>query len=73
MIIFFQAAQALESRINKMRETYTSGVGILKELENTLRLKASSDMEQIQNSVSSQALAVEKVIELLKNISFVSV
>jgi kinesin family protein 11 len=63
MIIFFQAAQALESRINKMRETYTSGVGILKELENTLHLKASSDMEQIQNSVSSQALAVEKVID----------
>ncbi|KAK2455108.1 kinesin protein KIN-5D [Trifolium repens] len=56
------AAQALESRINKMRETYTSGVGILKELENTLRLKASSDMEQIQNSVSSQALAVEKFL-----------
>ncbi|WJX11811.1 Kinesin-like protein KIN-5B, variant 2 [Trifolium repens] len=56
------AAQALESRINKMRETYTSGVGILKELENTLHLKASSDMEQIQNSVSSQALAVEKFL-----------
>ncbi|WJX18262.1 Kinesin-like protein KIN-5B, variant 2 [Trifolium repens] len=56
------AAQALESRINKMRETYTSGVGILKELENTLHLKASSDMEQIQNTVSSQALAVEKFL-----------
>ncbi|KAK2401352.1 kinesin protein KIN-5D [Trifolium repens] len=56
------AAQALESRINKMRETYTSGVGILKELENTLHLKASSDMEQIQNRVSSQALAVEKFL-----------
>ncbi|CAJ2627591.1 unnamed protein product [Trifolium pratense] len=56
------AAQALESRINKMRETYTSGVGILKELENTLHLKASSDMEQIQNRVSSQALAVENFL-----------
>lgn len=62
MIIFFQAAQALESRINKMAEIYTSGVGTLKELANTLHMKASSDMEEIQSKVSTQTLAVENVI-----------
>lgn len=62
MIIFLQAAQVLESRINKMAEIYTSGVGTLKELANTLHTKASSDMEQIQSKVSTQTLAVENVI-----------
>lgn len=61
MIIFFQAAQTLESRINKMTGIYTSGVETLKELANTLHMKASSDMEQIQSKVSSQTLAVENV------------
>ena len=62
MTIFFQAAHALEARIKKMTEIYSSGVGTLKELANTLNVKASSDMEQIQNKVSSQTLAVENVI-----------
>lgn len=64
MIIFFslQAAQALESRIKKMTEIYSSGVGTLKELANTLHMKASSDMEQIQSKVSSQTMAVENVM-----------
>ena len=61
MTIFLQAAQALESRIKKMTEIYTSGVGTLKELANTLHMKASSDMEQIQSQVSSRTLAVENV------------
>ncbi|XP_004494989.1 kinesin-like protein KIN-5B [Cicer arietinum] len=56
------AAQALESRITKMTEIYTSGVGTLKELANTLHVKASSDMEEIQNKVSSQALVVENFL-----------
>ncbi|XP_058764607.1 kinesin-like protein KIN-5B [Vicia villosa] len=56
------AAQALESRIKKMTEIYSSGVGTLKELANTLHTKASSDMEQIQNKVSSQTLAVENFL-----------
>ncbi|KAJ1391346.1 P-loop containing nucleoside triphosphate hydrolase [Sesbania bispinosa] len=56
------AAQALESRIKKMTEIYTSGVGTLKELANTLHMKSSSDMEQIQSKVSSQTLAVENFL-----------
>ncbi|KAL2599261.1 hypothetical protein GLYMA_10G045500v4 [Glycine max] len=56
------AAQTLESRINKMTGIYTSGVETLKELANTLHMKASSDMEQIQSKVSSQTLAVENFL-----------
>lgn len=56
------AAHALEARIKKMTEIYSSGVGTLKELANTLHVKASSDMEQIQNKVSSQTLAVENFL-----------
>ncbi|XP_057427168.1 kinesin-like protein KIN-5B [Lotus japonicus] len=56
------AAEALESRIKKMTGIYTSGVGTLKELANTLHMKASSDMEQIQSKISSQTSAVESFL-----------
>ncbi|XP_027366891.1 kinesin-like protein KIN-5B [Abrus precatorius] len=56
------SAQALESRINKMTGIFTMGVDTLKDLANTLHLKASSDMEQIQSEVSSQTLAVENFL-----------
>jgi len=45
-----------------MTGIYSSGVETLKELTNTLHMKASSDMELIQSKVSSQTLAVENVI-----------
>ncbi|KAL1330140.1 kinesin-like protein KIN-5B [Arachis ipaensis] len=57
-----EATQSLESRIKKMTEIYTSGVETLKGLANTLHMKASSDMEQMQSQVSSQALAVEEFL-----------
>ena len=74
MIIFFQAAQTLESRIKKMTGIYTSGVDTLKELTNTLHMKASSDMELIQSKVSSQTLAVENVtmLDILVDYSLIS-
>lgn len=53
--------QALESRIKKMAETYTSGVATLKELANTFQRKASSDLEEINSTISLQATAVENV------------
>ncbi|KAK7355667.1 hypothetical protein VNO80_14927 [Phaseolus coccineus] len=56
------AAQTLESRIKKMTGIYSSGVDTLKELTNTLHMKASSDMELIQSKVSSQTLAVENFL-----------
>ncbi|XP_014514881.1 kinesin-like protein KIN-5B [Vigna radiata var. radiata] len=56
------AAQTLESRIKKLTGIYTSGVESMKELTNTLHMKATSDMELIQSKVSSQTLAVENFL-----------
>lgn len=44
-----------------MTETYTSGVASLKDLANALQRKASSDLEQINSTISLQAMAVENV------------
>ncbi|EXB67891.1 125 kDa kinesin-related protein [Morus notabilis] len=54
--------QALESRVSKMTETYCSGVASLKELANMLQRKASSDLEQIYATISSQAISVENFL-----------
>ncbi|KAK9291095.1 hypothetical protein L1049_009282 [Liquidambar formosana] len=56
------ATQVLESRINKMTETYTSGVAALKELTHTLQTRASSDLEQIKSTISSQTMDVENFL-----------
>lgn len=44
-----------------MKETYTSGVAVLKEFAGTLRRKASTDLEQMTSTISSQAMAVDNV------------
>jgi kinesin family protein 11 len=44
-----------------MTENYTSGVATLKDLANALQRKASSDLEQINSTISLQATAVENV------------
>ena len=44
-----------------MAETYTSGVATLKELANAFQRKASSDLEEINSTISLQATAVENV------------
>ncbi|XP_030926960.1 kinesin-like protein KIN-5B [Quercus lobata] len=54
--------QALESRIKKMAETYTLGVATLKELANAFQRKASSDLEEINSTISLQATAVENFL-----------
>ncbi|KAK7853037.1 kinesin-like protein kin-5b [Quercus suber] len=56
------ATQALESRIKKMAETYTSGVATLKELANAFQRKASSDLEEMNSTISLQATAVENFL-----------
>ncbi|KAM7509768.1 hypothetical protein LguiB_008643 [Lonicera macranthoides] len=55
--------QVLESRIKKMTEAYTLGVTTLKELADTLQRKASSDIEQMKSTVSSQVAAVENFLK----------
>ncbi|XP_050384584.1 kinesin-like protein KIN-5B [Argentina anserina] len=56
------ATKVLESRIEKISETYSSGVSALKELANMLQMKASSDLEQINSKTLSQTVAVEKFL-----------
>ncbi|KAJ9180760.1 hypothetical protein P3X46_008969 [Hevea brasiliensis] len=58
------ATEILESRINKMRETYTSGVAALKELASTMQRKSSSDLEHINVTISSQTMAVEHFLAI---------
>ncbi|KDP35584.1 hypothetical protein JCGZ_09022 [Jatropha curcas] len=53
------ATEMLEARIKKMAETHSSGVAALKELANTMQRKASSDLEHMNVTVSSQTMAVE--------------
>ena len=60
-IVIHQVTQVVESRIKKMTETYTSGVAALKELADTLQIKASSDLEQMKSTVLLQVTAVENV------------
>lgn len=56
-----QVTKVMESKINKMTQTYTSGMTSLKELVDVLQLEASSDLDQIKSTISSQATKVEKV------------
>ncbi|XVE96823.1 hypothetical protein REPUB_Repub02eG0256200 [Reevesia pubescens] len=56
------ATQALESKIKNMTETYASGVAAMKELANTMQSKATSDMEQMNSSFSSQISAIEQFL-----------
>ncbi|KAJ0793785.1 putative plus-end-directed kinesin ATPase [Helianthus annuus] len=59
------SAQILESRINKITDTYTSGMTALKKLVDTLQMEASSDLLNIKSKVSNQIMAVENVWNLL--------
>ncbi|XP_055808512.1 kinesin-like protein KIN-5B isoform X2 [Solanum dulcamara] len=54
--------KVMESKINKMTQTYTSGMASLKELVDTVQLEASSDLDHIKSKISSQATAVEKFL-----------
>ncbi|KAK2657957.1 hypothetical protein Ddye_011009 [Dipteronia dyeriana] len=56
------ATQILESRIQKLTETYTSGVTALKEVANIMQKKASSEMEQMNSTISSQTMDVEQFL-----------
>lgn len=53
--------QVMKSRVDKMAETYCLGVVGLKELADMLQRKASSDLNQINDAISSQATVVENV------------
>lgn len=51
----------MEAKVKKLLETYTSGSMNLKKLMDALKMKASSDLEQITSMMSVQTTAVENV------------
>lgn len=53
-----------------MTETYSSGAAALKELAHMLQRKASSDLEQMEATISSQTIAVENVWCLKSSIAY---
>ncbi|XP_010529861.1 PREDICTED: kinesin-like protein KIN-5B [Tarenaya hassleriana] len=58
----YDATRVLESKIKKTTDAYTFGVAALKELAETLRKKASSNMEKINSIVVSQTEVVEEFL-----------
>ncbi|XP_076901174.1 kinesin-like protein KIN-5B [Bidens hawaiensis] len=56
-------AQILESRINNITDTYTSGMMSLNKLVGTLQLKASSDLTHMKSKITNQIMAVENIFQ----------
>ncbi|KAH6805914.1 ATP binding microtubule motor family protein, partial [Perilla frutescens var. frutescens] len=55
--------EAMEAKIKKLLEIYTSGSLDLKKLTDALKAKASSDLEEITSMMSVQTIAVENFLE----------
>ncbi|KAK4478585.1 hypothetical protein RD792_014071 [Penstemon davidsonii] len=58
-LVPYQSNEAMESKIKKLTETYTSGLLDLKKITDTLQTKASSDIEQMTSMISVQAISVD--------------
>ncbi|KVH99960.1 Kinesin, motor domain-containing protein [Cynara cardunculus var. scolymus] len=52
--------QVLESRIKNITDTYTSGMTVLKDLVDTLQIRASSDLVHMKSRISDQIMAIFK-------------
>lgn len=53
-----------------MTETYSTGATTLEELAYMLQRKASSDLEQMKATISSQTMAVENVKDFYNSFQF---
>lgn len=67
-----QANKILEVRIEKVKDTFTSGVSTMKELADALQMKASSDLEQLKSTIYAHMMAVENVKHELNDSFFFS-
>ncbi|XP_068668251.1 kinesin-like protein KIN-5B isoform X2 [Aristolochia californica] len=54
-----EATRTLESRIDRIKDTYTSGVRAIETLASSLEYKASADQEQLKLTISAHIIAVE--------------
>ncbi|XP_031399313.1 kinesin-like protein KIN-5B [Punica granatum] len=59
------ATEVLQSKIGKMMETHNSGIASLNDFANSLQVKASSDLVQINSTKIAQKTAIEKFIHTL--------
>ncbi|KAK4759636.1 hypothetical protein SAY87_022767 [Trapa incisa] len=57
--------QVLQSKIGRMIEIHNSGIASLNDFTHSLQEKASSDMEDIKATVSTQTVAIDKFISTL--------
>ncbi|KAF5181319.1 Kinesin-like protein kin-5b [Thalictrum thalictroides] len=56
------ASNVLQSRIEKVKDTYNSGVHAMKELAEMLQKESSSNLKQIESTILAQTLAVENFL-----------
>lgn len=59
----YKSNEAMESKIKKLLEIYTSGGLNLKKLTDALKTKASSNLEEITSMMSVQTIAVENFFQ----------
>ncbi|EHA8586465.1 hypothetical protein COCNU_scaffold000429G000020 [Cocos nucifera] len=57
-----EATKCLELKIEKIKDTYTSGILCMKELATALQKKGFSDLEEMKLSISAQMMAVENFL-----------
>ncbi|XXG80985.1 hypothetical protein AAC387_Pa09g1723 [Persea americana] len=57
-----EANKILGVRIEKVKDTFTSGVSTMKELADALQMKASSDLEQLKSTIYAHIMAVENFL-----------
>ncbi|CAN0926683.1 Kinesin-like protein KIN-5B [Linum grandiflorum] len=57
------ATKDLELRIKRMADTFSSGIESLKKFADNMRETSSSDLEQLNNTISSQVTASEQGLE----------
>ncbi|XP_010920785.2 kinesin-like protein KIN-5B [Elaeis guineensis] len=57
-----EATKCLELKIEKIKDSYTSGILCMKELATALQKKAFSDIEEMKLSISAQMMAVENFL-----------
>ncbi|XP_057778967.1 kinesin-like protein KIN-5B [Salvia miltiorrhiza] len=59
----YKANEAMETKVKKLLEIYTSGSLDLKKVTYALKTKASSDLEEITSMMSAQTIAVENFFQ----------
>ncbi|CAA6661780.1 unnamed protein product [Spirodela intermedia] len=57
-----EATQALEAKVGKIKNTYSSGVAIMRDLIRTLHDSTASNLEELKSATISETMAVENFL-----------